>query len=91
VSGMLTKILRAALTKPWELAGEGAPHDWEVRIDECPDDPEQTVMAVWSPYSGQWVFFRDVVTLFEEKSLDEVDRHTAGWLRLVQEPEDDDD
>lgn len=89
MSGMLTKILRAALTKPWELAGEGAPDDWEVRIDD--HDPDDATMAVFSPYSGKWVFFQKVVVLFEESSLDEVDRNTAGWLRLVQEPEDDDD
>jgi hypothetical protein len=89
VSGMLTKILRAALTKPWELAGEGAPNDWEVRIDD--HDPEDVTLAVFSPYSGGWVFFQKAVVLFEESSLDEVDRNTTGWLRLVQEPEDDDD
>lgn len=90
MAGMLTKILRAALLKPWELEGDGAPNDWEVRIDDRHDgDPDSTVMAVWSPYTGQWTFFKDVVILFEEKSLDEVDRNTAGWVRLVQPPEDD--
>lgn len=89
--GMLTKILRAALLKPWEYSGPGAPNDWEVRIDDPEDPDEATTVAIFSPYTGQWTFFQKVEILFTDQSLDDVDRHTANWVRLIRDGDDEDD
>lgn len=79
------KILRAAIAQPWDYVGEGAPNEWEFRLN-----PDEETVAVYSPLSGQWTIFREVVILAVVGDLREMDRNTGDWSRYVEETDPDD-
>lgn len=81
---MLGKIFRAAVAQPWDYMGEGAPDEWEFRVA-----PDQDTVAIYSPHSGKWTIFRQVVVLTVVSSLSEMDRNTGDWARYVEELEDE--
>lgn len=84
IGKILKKVARAAVAQPWDYMGEGAPNEWEFRVS-----PDEQTLAVYSPNTGKWVIFREVVTLAEETSLTEMDRHTADWAQYVEVLDDD--
>lgn len=83
MSGMLKKIVRAAVAQPWDYMGEGAPLEWEFRLS-----PDRDQIAVWNPESGQWVLFHDVVK-DQVLSQSEGERELTGWSRYVEELDDE--
>lgn len=84
MSGLLKKIARAAVAQPWDYMGQGAPQEWEFRVS-----PDEGTLALYNPSRGVWVLFREVVTLAEVTSLDEMNRHTGNWARFVEELDDE--
>lgn len=83
MSGMLKKIVRAAVAQPWEYLGEGAPAEWEFRIS-----PDEDRIAIWNPALGQWVICTQVIG---EQHLTQAqgERELSGWSRFVEELDDE--
>jgi hypothetical protein len=86
VSGLIKKIVRAAVAQPWEYTGNGAPQEWEFRVSQ-----EAMHFAAYDPQRGTWVVL-DAQTLLqvaEVTDLSEMDKGTADWSRFVEELDDD--
>jgi hypothetical protein len=81
VSGIVKKILRAAVAQPWDYMGEGAPNEWEFRVS-----PDERTFAVWHPGVGRWEII-DFATgrKVAEATQAEMNAHTADWSRYVEE------
>lgn len=80
--GVIGKILRAAVHKPWEdedespVTGLGAPEEFEFRVR-----PDGEVAAVWAPRVGKWMVFSDVVVLEQEPLLT---RRFDHWHQFLE-------
>jgi hypothetical protein len=86
MSGLLKKIVRAAVAQPWEYRGAGAPTEWEFRVS-----PEEDHFAVYDPRRGTWMIMDAslLCPVAEVGRLDEMNDRTAEWARFPEELEDD--
>lgn len=84
MAGLIRKILHAAIARPWDYIGDGAPDDWEFRVS-----PDEQVLAIYHPDKQRWFMFHDVVVL-AEAGIDEMDKNTADWRQFlsVEDPDD---
>lgn len=74
-------VLRAAVAQPWDYQGEGAPDDWEMRVDQ---NATGNVHAVFNPYYREWTFYQGAELLFVSQDLADVDRHTRDWCPFLR-------
>ena len=83
MSGLLKKIVRAAVAQPWDYTGEGAPTEWEFRVS-----PDEDMIAIWNPALGEWVVCTQVIDQAHLTQA-EGERELSGWSRYVEELEDE--
>lgn len=84
IGKVLKAVARAAVAQPWDYQGEGAPGDWEFRVN-----PEEDVIAFYNPDKGCWTFLSTFQVLAEETDLGAMDRHTQDWRQFlsVEDPD----
>jgi hypothetical protein len=63
------------------LVGDGAPHDWEFRLD-----PTGTMVALWNPDADRWKIFSNMVVL-DEATVAQMDQQ--GWIPFLPVLEED--
>lgn len=82
------KVLQAAVAQPWDYVGEGAPDDWEFRVE-----PGERFFAVYAPAEDAWIIYdrKKWVMVARVESLAEMDRNTEDWRQFlsVEDPDEE--
>jgi hypothetical protein len=84
VAGMIRKILRAAVAQPWDYVGEGAPHDWEIRMS-----PDGRHIAVWEPGNEPWFVIDTAAVKGQWTPTEAMEKHAADWIPFLPLNEDE--